>query len=60
MSMLSKINNIPTNPISKISKWGTEEQVSDFINDIWPINWTPKAFKNYLKHWKPADERKDK
>ena len=47
-------NNIPATPISEISKWGTEKQVSDFINDIWPINWTRKAFKNYLKHWKPS------
>ena len=27
---------------------------SDFINDIWPINWTPESFNNYLKHWRAS------
>ena len=51
MSWLGRKNNTPATPISEISKWGTEDQVSDFINDIWPINWTREAFDYYLTHW---------
>ena len=51
---LHRSNNKPATPIKEISSWGTEEQVSDFIEDIWPINWTRDAFDNYLTHWRAS------
>jgi hypothetical protein len=50
--MLHILNNKPANPIAEIVKWGTEKQVSDFIEDIYPCYWTRECFNNYLKHWK--------
>jgi hypothetical protein len=45
---LHKNNATPATPIKEIEKWGTEKQVSAFIEDIWPVNWTRKAFDYYI------------
>jgi|DEB0MinimDraft_6_1074348.scaffolds.fasta_scaffold42151_4 hypothetical protein len=54
--MLHITNNTPANPIFEVAKWGTEKQVSDFINDVYPVYWTRECFNTYLKHWKPNNE----
>ena len=45
---LPRNNERPATPIKEIEKWGTEKQVSAFIEDIWPINWTREAFNYYI------------
>ncbi len=45
---LHRNNERPATPIKEIEKWGTEKQVSAFIEDIWPINWTREAFNYYI------------
>ena len=45
---LHKNNDKPATPIHEIQKWGTENQVSDFINDVWPVNWTKDVFDHYV------------
>ena len=47
--MLHRTNDTPATPIGIVQTWGTDKQVSAFIEDIWPINWTRDAFDHYIR-----------
>ena len=48
MSILHRKNDTPATPIGIVQTWGTDKQVSAFIEDIWPVNWTKEAFDHYV------------
>ena len=48
MSILPRKNDTPATPIGIVQTWGTDKQVSAFIEDIWPVNWTKEAFDHYV------------
>ncbi len=47
---LHPYNDTPATPLSIVETWGTEKQVSTFIEDIWPVNWTKEVFNNYVRN----------
>ena len=57
--MLHRTNDTPATPIEIVQTWGTKKQVSSFIEDIWPINWTREAFDHYIRSDIERDEREN-
>ena len=55
--MLHRQNDTPATPIGIVQTWGTKKQVSSFIEDIWPVNWTREAFDHYIRSDIERDER---
>ena len=55
--MLHRTNDTPATPLEIVQTWGTKKQVSSFIEDLWPVNWTREAFDHYIRSDIERDER---